>query len=156
MDSNRANLDDLASWPPIDAGPETSLDRIGQLPMPELTINSAQAGRFEYCFTTTCCHGQLWDRTPVKLMDWHPDQPIALVVKGSAVVGFDDSHGSSRFGPRGHLRLPAITRHQCGIGPGQKVLVATCVDHRCVIVYPTAAIDQALSSLHELALSAVR
>lgn len=156
MDSNRVNPDGLAVWPPIKARTETSPEYVGNLPMPALMINSTNAEQFEYRLTTTCCHGQLCDRTPVKLLDWRADQPIALAVKDGAVVGFDDSHGDFRIGPRGHLRLPAAIRHQCGIIPGQKLLVAMSAEHRIVIIYPIVAIDRALASLHELAWSAVQ
>lgn len=124
--------------------------------MPQLMINSVTEDRFAYSLTTTCCHGQLGDRMPVRLLNWHPDQPIALVVKDSAVVGFDDPRGAHHIGPRGHLRLPATIRHQCGIITGQQLLVAVSVEHRIVITYPIAAIDRVLSPLHELAWSAVR
>lgn len=156
MDSNHVDLDGLASWPPANSRPEPSARSAGRLPMPQLVINSVTADRFEYSLTTTCCHGQLGDRTPVRLLNWHPDQPVALVVKDSAVVGFDDPRGAYRIGPRGHLRLPAAIRHQCGIAPGQKLLVAVSTERRIVIAYPTAALDQALSPLHASARSAAR
>jgi len=156
MDIDSASINTLALWPPANSRQEKPAGDADPLPLPQLTIDQPKVSGFEYILTTICCHGQLSDRTPVRLLDWKPDQPVALVVKGRAAVGLANSRSTCRIGPRGHLRLPATVRHQCGVAAGQKLLVAVSVEHRIVIVYPVAAIDRALTSLHELARSAVQ
>ncbi|KZM75466.1 hypothetical protein AWN90_18980 [Nocardia terpenica] len=124
--------------------------------MPELMIGTGAMNRFEYSVAVICCHGQVGDRAAVKRLGWLPEQPISLTVAGRTAVAFEHSDGGFRVDHDGHLRLPAVIRHRCGIEPGDRLLIAASVPGRLLLIYPLVVIDQALSTLHEQATSTVR
>lgn len=136
------------SWPgQLSSLPKTL--RINRLPVPGLRIDAAAENeRFHYSVSTICCHGRLTDRAPIKSLGWIPGQRISLTVNARTVVAVCDPGGSAQIGLKGHLRLSAAVRHQCGIEPGDRLLVATSPNHQVALVYTFAVINLALAALH--------
>ncbi|WP_147403901.1 AbrB/MazE/SpoVT family DNA-binding domain-containing protein [Nocardia panacis] len=128
----------------------------GRLPIPELNFDSsARVERFRYSVTSICCHGELSERAPMRLLGWNPGHQIRLDIKRRVIAAFPDADGAHKIGKSGRLRLPAAIRHQCGIEPGDKLFVAVSSKCDAVIVYPLVVIDLALADLHRAARSCV-
>lgn len=143
----RVRPDLSTSWPSLVTPAATT--PVNRLPVPDLRIDPVvEAEGFRYTVSTICCHGQLKDRAPVKLLGWLPGQRISLTVSGQSVAVAADSEGFAQIGPAGHLRLPAPVRHQCRIEAGDQLLVAVSLDNHFALVYTFAIIDIALSALH--------
>lgn len=123
------------------------------LPLPSLGWNAGcETKRYLYSLTTICCHGQLGDRALFKLVGWVPGQTISLRHNDHSVLVYRDPSGVERIGPKGHLRLPSIVRHQCRIEVGERLLLAVCPDQDLAIIYPIAVVDFALLTYHPEAL----
>ncbi len=122
---------------------------VNPLPVPAMRLLAPTTEKYLYSVTTICCHGQLSDRAPTKLLQWQPSRRIHLAVNANAVVAVDDPNGDSHIGREGHLRLPAAIRHQCGITPGDRLLIAVSLERRAMFVYPFSVVDDNLASLHQ-------
>ncbi|MBF6064674.1 hypothetical protein IU500_24565 [Nocardia terpenica] len=149
MDSYSTDSDTLAWLPQISCSLDTADNQPDRLPIPELTVDRlGEMDRFDYSTTTISHNGKLGDRTPVRHLGWLPGQPISLSVTGRITIAVEHPQGDCQVGTLGHLRLPAIIRHRCGIEPGQRLLVATSKQHRVLLVYPFPILDEALAELH--------
>ena len=49
---------------------------------------------------------------------------------------------------QGHLRLPALIRHRCGLEPGDRVLLAADPRQRQLVLYPPAVLDDLTAQKH--------
>jgi hypothetical protein len=71
---------------------------------------------------------------------------LSIRAAGGLVIvsaGADGPFGVTR---QGHLRLPAALRRGCGIGPGDRVLLAAEPAKGVLVVHPPAALDAMLTS----------
>ncbi len=147
--NNYTPKSDFLAWLPHRRLSVLPSDHPTRLPVPELRIDdNTGSGSYFYTITTICCHGQVGDRAPVKLLNWASSDRVSLTVDNQVIVAVVDPIGDSQIGPRGHLRIPATVRHRCGIKPGERVLVAASAEHRAVLVYPLALVHHALSMHH--------
>jgi hypothetical protein len=125
---------------------------VRRLPVPDLPVFDAdETDLFYYGITTICCHGQLGDRMPIRLLGWVPGHPVTWTVVGRIAEATEGTSGGTPIGRHGHLRLPAIVRHQCRIERGDRLLVAATPEARILLVYPLAAVHQTLAHLHQQA-----
>jgi hypothetical protein len=60
-----------------------------------------------------------------------------------------DPHGVARITSLGHLRLPASVRHTCGIGAGDRLLLAVLSGPDALIAYPIVAVDAMILRFHQ-------
>lgn len=65
-------------------------------------------------------------------------------------------HGVLSLTRQGHLRLPAPARRWCGLGAGDRVLLAGDPDQGRLVVHPPAALDAMVGWLHGRALGGDR
>jgi hypothetical protein len=103
--------------------------------------------------TTTCVyglaaldvHGRLADRTIMQALGWSPGRRLHLREAAGLVVVQAHPDGEFQITRQGHLRLPALIRHRCGLAPGDRVLLAADPPQHSLIAYPPAALDTFLT-----------
>jgi bifunctional DNA-binding transcriptional regulator/antitoxin component of YhaV-PrlF toxin-antitoxin module len=73
---------------------------------------------------------------------------LAIDETDGVLTVYIDLAGDYQVTGQGHLRLPAPLRHRCGLGAGDRVLLAADPDRSQLAVYPPAALDNALVPAH--------
>ncbi|MBV9312301.1 MAG: AbrB/MazE/SpoVT family DNA-binding domain-containing protein [Pseudonocardia sp.] len=89
--------------------------------------------------------GRLADHAVITALGWTPGLRLHIRVTTRLLVVHADPEGDCAITRQGHLRVPALIRHQCGLGTGDRVLLAAEPDTGQLIIVPPAALDAFLT-----------
>ena len=75
---------------------------------------------------------------------------LRLDIRGTTGLLVIHSHADGEFQVtgQGHLRLPALLRHRCGLETGDRVLLAASPSQSQLLVYPPATLDALIAGYH--------
>jgi hypothetical protein len=90
--------------------------------------------------------GRLTDRPVLRALGWIPGTTLRMEVDGRVAVVTAGPRGSSQITAPGHLRLPATVRHQLGLRPGDRILLAARPAASRLMLYPPATLDALLAT----------
>jgi hypothetical protein len=100
-----------------------------------------------YAVTRMDQRGRLADRSLLRLLGWLPGQQVDLrVCHGLVIVAVLSERGVA-VTRQGHLRLPAVVRHACGLLSGQQILIAAEPHGEAITLYPASVVDTAFARL---------
>lgn len=114
------------------------------LPLPTLAPIRDRVTR--YGMAAMDDRGRIADRVIVDALGWTPDTTLAAepsdggVILVRPVVG-----GALRPSASRHLRLPAATRHRCGLVPGDRLLLAADPSTGELTIYPPTVLDELIT-----------
>jgi hypothetical protein len=86
--------------------------------------------------------GRIADRAVVAALGWEPGRRLEVRAVRAVVTIRAAVAGSACVSSQGYLRLPAVVRRLCGLGPGDRVLLVADPQKRMVRVYPPATLDR--------------
>jgi hypothetical protein len=112
------------------------------LPLPSLI--PARTTRLIYGLAAVDDRGRLADRIVMRALGWQAGIRLTIAETGGVLTVRADPHGTCAVTGQGYLRLPAVLRHRCALGAGDRVLLAADPDHSRLTVYSPAALDHAL------------
>jgi hypothetical protein len=124
------------------AGSVAALVR-GPLPLPSLV--AGRSSTVVYGLAAIDDRGRVADRVVLRSLGWSAGLRLAIRETAGVLTVTADPDGGYRITNQGNLRLPASLRHRCGLGPGDRVLLAADPDRSRLAVYPPAALDNALA-----------
>lgn len=90
-------------------------------------------------------HGRVADRVVSAALGWRAGLRLGIRHTAGLLLVRADGDGDITVTRQGHLRLPALIRHQCGLRAGDRVLLAAEPDRRRLLVVPPAALDTFLT-----------
>jgi hypothetical protein len=73
---------------------------------------------------------------------------LAIREAGGLVLVRADRGGVFAVIGRGHVRLPAVVRHRCGLAAGDRVLLTADPGEGLLVVHPPAVLDVMVGQLH--------
>jgi bifunctional DNA-binding transcriptional regulator/antitoxin component of YhaV-PrlF toxin-antitoxin module len=107
------------------------------LPLPSLVTQRTTA--CVYGLAALDVHGRIADHAVITALGWTAGLRLDIRHAAGLIVVHADRDGDVAVTGQGHLRVPALIRHQAGLGAGDRVLLAAEPDqHRLIIVTPAA------------------
>jgi bifunctional DNA-binding transcriptional regulator/antitoxin component of YhaV-PrlF toxin-antitoxin module len=95
-----------------------------------------------YGLSAVDARGRIADRAVMAALGWAPGRQLEVQAVRAVVTIRAAAGGTACVTSQGHLRLPAVVRHLCGLGPGDRVLLVADPHKRMVRVYPPATLDR--------------
>ncbi|MFJ8578411.1 hypothetical protein [Micromonospora sp. NPDC093277] len=92
--------------------------------------------------------GRVTARPLLRALGWKPGLALHIDVVYATVLIAPAPNGAHVVGTREELPLPAVTRHLCGIAPGEPVLLAALPRQNRILVHPSNTITAVLADLH--------
>jgi bifunctional DNA-binding transcriptional regulator/antitoxin component of YhaV-PrlF toxin-antitoxin module len=92
--------------------------------------------------------GRLADRTIMRALGWSAGLRLDIREAVGLLVVHARPDGEFQVTGQGHLRLPALIRHRCGLEPGDRVLLAADPPQRRLVIYPPAVLDDLTAQQH--------
>lgn len=130
--------------PPEAADAETSVRMRHQgLPLSRLIGNVERSSIF-YCVTPIDNRGRLADRSPLRIMQWLPMQPIDYTVNSESVTVTESGSGRWAINGQGHLCLPSGIRFTMGVRPVDRLLIAADLQGARLHLFTMDRLDRAL------------
>lgn len=120
----------------------------GQRPLPVSRLAVTRLRSTVYGLAAVDDRGRVADHTVVRALGWGSGIRLEIREIGGLVLVRADRQGVFSMTGQGHLRLPAMVRHWCGLVPGDRVLLAADPDQRLLVVHPPAALDAMVSQFH--------
>ena len=109
------------------------------LPLPSLIMRRTTA--LVYGLSAVDDRGRLADRTILQALGWSAGLGLDISETNGRLVICPREHGAFHVTGQGHLRIPALLRHRCGLEPGDRVLLAADPHQRQLVAYPPGALD---------------
>ncbi|MFF5989101.1 AbrB/MazE/SpoVT family DNA-binding domain-containing protein [Prauserella flavalba] len=79
---------------------------------------------------------------------WVAGPPLGISFTHGVLVVSSDPRGGFGMTRQGHLRLPAPIRQHCGLGAGDRVLLAAYRDRGILLVHPPTVLDKLFAEIH--------
>lgn len=135
-----------------DRGPGSRLRAapVRRLPVPHLP--TPRSGSAIYGLATLDHRGRIADLGLVRAMGWSSVIRLDIRERGGLLLVTASPQGVFSLTAQGHLRLPTTVRRWCGLGTGDRVLLAAQPDAGLLVVHPPAALDAMVGWLHATAL----
>jgi hypothetical protein len=92
--------------------------------------------------------GRVASNDIINALHWQPGTRLDVILTPRAIVIRAAPGGLFSAPRRPCIILPSHVRHPHGIKPGDHVLIAAAPEHRLVLVYPLAALDDMISRYH--------
>lgn len=122
--------------------------------VPDLT--RPRAGSAVYGLAILDSNGRIADNNLFRALGWDMSTRLDIGEQGGLLLVTAIEHGVFSLTRQGHLRLPAPARRWCGLGAGDRVLLAGDPDQGRLVVHPPAALDAMVGWLHGRALGGDR
>jgi hypothetical protein len=113
------------------------------LPLPSLVTERTAA--CVYGLAALDARGRLADHAVIMTMGWTAGLRVHIRAAAGLLAVYADPGGNCAITSQGHLRVPALIRHQTGLCAGDRVLLAAEPDQHRLIIVPPAALDLFLS-----------
>jgi bifunctional DNA-binding transcriptional regulator/antitoxin component of YhaV-PrlF toxin-antitoxin module len=110
------------------------------LPLPRLIVQRTSV--YVYGLAALDDRGRLGDRSVVRALGWSAGFGVDIGEAAGVLIVHARAKGEFRVSGQGHLRLPAVIRHRCGLAPGDRVLLAADPGQRQLVIYPPAVLDE--------------
>jgi hypothetical protein len=117
-----------------------------RLPLPELARSRDRST--VYGLATLDDRGRIADRVLVGSLGWVPGTRLDIREAGGLVLVRADRGALFAVTQQGHVRLPAVVRHRCGLAAGDRVLLAADPAQGLMVVHPPAALDAIVDQVH--------
>ncbi|MFI7074501.1 AbrB/MazE/SpoVT family DNA-binding domain-containing protein [Micromonospora sediminicola] len=104
-----------------------------------------------YGLVTMTAQGRIADRAAMKVLRWGPGLRLSIRECHGLIVVSADQQGVFKVAEQGHVRLPAVVRHWCGLAAGDRVFIVAEPASRRLVVYPPAKLDEIVAQTHESA-----
>ena len=124
------------------------------LPAPSLTEPRARSA--VYGLAVLDCNGRIADAGLLRTLGWDADTRLDIREQRGLLLVTATPQGVFSPTRGGHLRLPATVRRWCGLGAGDRVLLAAEPAAGLLVVHPPAALDAMVSWAHARALGGDR
>lgn len=98
--------------------------------------------------TTIDGRGRVADRSPLRLLGWGANHPVAVSLAQCAPVIIVRPGGSQTISGQGHLRLPLAIRRVCRLEARDRLLVVAFPRRGLLAAYPMATVDVMLLAYH--------
>ncbi|MFI7645198.1 AbrB/MazE/SpoVT family DNA-binding domain-containing protein [Micromonospora sp. NPDC049460] len=121
------------------------------MPLPRLVAR--RAASTVYGLVTLDSRGRVADRTAMRALGWAPGRRLDIREHRGLIIVAADQQGVFAVTKEGHLRLPAVVRHWCGLTAGDRVFLAADPDASRLVVHPPAALDAMIAQAHAAAFS---
>ncbi len=118
----------------------------GPLPLPRLA--AVRTSATVYGLAVLDCRGRVADRAVLGALGWRAGTRLEIRTTGGLLVINADPRGRFGVTGAGHLRLPAPVRRWCGLGGGDRVLLAAEPVAARLVVHPPAALDAMIEGCH--------
>lgn len=129
-------------------------DPRGDLLVPDLT--RPRAGSAVYGLAILDSNGRIADNNLLRALGWDTSTRLDIREQGGLLLVTATGQGVFSLTRQGHLRLPAPARRWCGLGAGDRVLLAADPDQGRLVVHPPTALDAMVDWLHGRALGGDR
>ncbi|MEV7624105.1 hypothetical protein [Actinoplanes sp. NPDC089786] len=90
--------------------------------------------------------GRVADRSVIRALGWRPGQILQIGVHRGMVVARAVAGAAGRVDRRGFLQLPLPVRRRCGLGAGDRLLLAADLDAGLLTGYPLPVLGQLLAA----------
>lgn len=127
--------------------PPSRFHGVAGLPVAQLLRPPASTSN-RYTVTSVDHRGRLADRSPIRLLNWHPLQPITITPMHEQFILVTSVPGNDRVTQQGQLRLPTFIRRTYRLTPGTRLLAVTCPEPQLVALYPASTLDTILLTHH--------
>lgn len=134
----------------VAAGDSTVLSLV-RAPLPLPSLISHRTSNLVYGMAALDDRGRIADQVVMRALGWHARQRLTIDETGGVLTVHTDPNGDYQITGQGNLRLPAALRHRFGLATGDRVLLAADPDRSRVVIYPPAALDNALPFSADLA-----
>jgi bifunctional DNA-binding transcriptional regulator/antitoxin component of YhaV-PrlF toxin-antitoxin module len=94
------------------------------------------------------CSARVHNRTVVSLLDWSRGDRLLITVVGTSAVIQRRPDGVLTMTAKPYVVPPAVVRARCGIGTGQRILLAADPAHNVLAIHPAAVVEELLGDLH--------
>ena len=88
--------------------------------------------------------GRLTSQAVSHVLNWRPGDRLTLTAGAGVVVACRGPHGMVTVTARYAVAIPAALRRRCGLGPGDRVLLAAAPGEDALAAYTLAVVDRAL------------
>jgi hypothetical protein len=93
--------------------------------------------------------GRIAESSIVNALGWQAGRRLRLEVPSNTTVTIQaDSDGVFTLARRAHLPLPAAVRRWCGLGPGDRVLLAAAPEPGLLLIHTMRALDAMVAAFH--------
>jgi hypothetical protein len=121
----------------------------GPLPLPSLP--PGRTSTVVYGLSAVDDRGRVADRVVMRALGWSAGRGLDIREADGVLTVFTAPDGAYQVTSQGHLRLPAVLRHRCGLVAGDRVLLAVDPSRSRLTIYPPTALDNALTQPTEMA-----
>ena len=111
-------------------------------------LREARAGCAVYGLARLDDRGRVADQVVMGALGWRAGTRLEMRECGGLVVVTADPRGVFRITEQGHLRVPAVVRHCCGLQAGDRVLLVADPGEELLAVHPPAALDAMIAAFH--------
>jgi bifunctional DNA-binding transcriptional regulator/antitoxin component of YhaV-PrlF toxin-antitoxin module len=94
-----------------------------------------------YGFAVVNDRGRVAAQPIMQAMGWQPGAPLDIRETAGLILVTADPDGTSRVTGEGHLRIPALVRHWCGLTPNSRVLLVAEPPEGRLVVHAAASLD---------------
>jgi hypothetical protein len=101
-----------------------------------------------YGMATLDDRGRVADRVVIRSLGWVGGTRLAVREANGLVLVCADRGGVFAVTGQGHVRLPAVVRHRCGLVAGDRVLLAADAGEGLLVVHPPVVLDAMVGQLH--------
>jgi hypothetical protein len=115
-----------------------------RLPLANVPAIPIVPGDVVYGFGRMDEWGRVADRAMTGMLGWQPGDRLTLTGADGVVIARRDPDGMVTMRAKPYLVIPAALRHRCGLGPGDRVLLAAFPDRDTLAAYSFAVVHQAL------------
>ncbi len=115
-----------------------------QLPLACVPEVPAAADDVLYGFGRIDASGRVADRAVIGALGWQAGDRLTFSAAAGVVIARRDPDGMVTMPAKPYLAIPAALRCRCGLGPGDRVLLAVFPGEDALAAYSFAVVDQAL------------
>jgi hypothetical protein len=80
----------------------------------------------------------------LRALGWSAGHRLDIREAAGTLTVVPNPAGDHQVTGQGHLRIPAVMRHRCGLATGDRVLLVADPDRSQLAIYPPGALDKAL------------
>jgi hypothetical protein len=117
-------------------------------PLPLAVLLTRRTATTVYGLSALDDRGRLADRTVMRALGWSAGLRLDIREAAGLLVIRSHADGELQVTGQGHLRLPALLRHRCGLEAGDRVLLAAFPGQSQLLVYPPAVLDALIAEHH--------
>ena len=114
---------------------------LARAPLPLPSLITRRASPTVYGLAAIDDRGRLADRAVMRALSWSAGLCLDIRETRRLLAIRPQDHGELQVTGQGHLRLPALLRHRCGLQAGDRVLLVASPSQRQLTIYPPVAID---------------